>query len=159
MLTRIICLEDIEDIDFKAFDQQLYRQKWSGYKNSFKFLNTNDVSKLTLFGATNNIQEFRRNHSNCKLSHNENSAYYIKTETEQRNRTLREKCPYLELFWSVFFRIRTEYGEVLRIFPYSIQMWKNKGRHNSEYGHFLRGGRSKLQYSRILSMYRNILNR
>ena len=112
MLTRIICLEDIEDIDFKAFDQQLYRQKWSGYKNSFKFLNTNDVSKLTLFGATNNIQEFRRNHSNCKLSHNENSAYYIKTETEQRNRTLREKCPYLELFWSVSFLIQSKCGKI-----------------------------------------------
>ena len=106
---------------------------------------------MTLFGATNNIQEFRRNYSNCKLSHNENSAY--------RNRTLREKFPYLELFWSVFFRIWTEYGEVIRIFPYSIQMRENKGRHNSEYGHFLRGGRSKLQYSCILSKYRNILNR
>ena len=28
---------------------------------------------------------------------------------------LREKCPYLELFWSVFSQIRTEYGEILRI--------------------------------------------
>ena len=25
--------------------------------------------------------------------------------------TLREKCPYSEVFWSVFFRIRAEYGE------------------------------------------------
>ena len=25
--------------------------------------------------------------------------------------SLHEKCSYLELFWSVFFRIRTEYGE------------------------------------------------
>ena len=25
---------------------------------------------------------------------------------------LRKKCPYLELFWSVFSRIRTEYGEI-----------------------------------------------
>ena len=24
---------------------------------------------------------------------------------------MREKCPYLEFFWSVFSRIRTEYGE------------------------------------------------
>ena len=29
--------------------------------------------------------------------------------------TLREKCPYSELFWSVFSRIRTEYGEILRM--------------------------------------------
>ena len=27
---------------------------------------------------------------------------------------LREKSPYLELFWSVFSRIRTEYGEILQ---------------------------------------------
>ena len=27
--------------------------------------------------------------------------------------TLREKCLYSELFWSVFSRIRTEYGETL----------------------------------------------
>ena len=30
------------------------------------------------------------------------------------NFTLREKCPYSELFWSVFSRIRTEYAEILR---------------------------------------------
>ena len=26
---------------------------------------------------------------------------------------LREKCPYLEFFWSVFSRVWTEYGEIL----------------------------------------------
>ena len=30
----------------------------------------------------------------------------------ERNK-LREKCPYLEFFWSVFSRIRTEYEEIL----------------------------------------------
>ena len=30
--------------------------------------------------------------------------------------SLRKKCPYSELFWSVFSRIRTEYGEVRSIF-------------------------------------------
>ena len=35
---------------------------------------------------------------------------------------LREKCPYSEFFWSVFSRIRTEYGEILRISPYSVRM-------------------------------------
>ena len=29
--------------------------------------------------------------------------------------TLRKKCPYSELFWSAFSRIRTEYGVSLRI--------------------------------------------
>ena len=28
------------------------------------------------------------------------------------NISLREKCPYLENFWSVFSRIWTEYGEI-----------------------------------------------
>ena len=28
-----------------------------------------------------------------------------------------ERCPYSELFWSIFFRIRTEYEEILRISP------------------------------------------
>ena len=29
--------------------------------------------------------------------------------------TFRKKCPYLELFWSTFCRIRTEYGEIWSI--------------------------------------------
>ena len=28
-------------------------------------------------------------------------------------------------FWSVFFRIWTEYGDLLCKFPYSVQMWEN----------------------------------
>ena len=51
---------------------------------------------------------------------------------------LREKFPYSELFWSVFSRIRTEYGEILRISPYSVQMRENTDQNNSEYEHFLR---------------------
>ena len=31
-----------------------------------------------------------------------------------RKHSLRKKCPYSELFWSAFSRIRTEYGEILR---------------------------------------------
>ena len=52
--------------------------------------------------------------------------------------SLCEKCHYSELFWSAFFRIRTEYGEILRISPYSVRMRKNMDQNNSEYGHFLR---------------------
>ena len=41
-----------------------------------------------------------------------------------------------------FSRIRTEYGEILRISPYSVRTagrcWKNADQNNSEYGHFLR---------------------
>ena len=51
---------------------------------------------------------------------------------------LHEKCPYSELFWSEFSRIRTEYEEILRISQYSVQMRENTDQNNSEYGHFLR---------------------
>ena len=36
-------------------------------------------------------------------------------------RPLRKMCSYLELFWSVFSRIWTEYGEIQSISPYSVQ--------------------------------------
>ena len=53
--------------------------------------------------------------------------------------TLRENCPYLELFWSAFSHIRTEYGEIRSIIsPYSVRMRENAYQNNSEYGHFLR---------------------
>ena len=41
-----------------------------------------------------------------------------------------KKCPYSELFWSVFSRIQTEYGEIRSI----------HNQNNSEYGRFLRIG-------------------
>ena len=44
---------------------------------------------------------------------------------------LREKCPYLELFWPTFSRIRTEQGEIR-----SMRMRENMDQNNSEYGHF-----------------------
>ena len=41
---------------------------------------------------------------------------------------LRKKCPYSEFFWSVFFRILTEYGEILSISLYSVRMGKMRTR-------------------------------
>ena len=52
---------------------------------------------------------------------------------ENKKNTLREMCPYPELFWHVFSRIRTEYG-----------MRENADQNNSECGHFLRG--DSIQY-------------
>ena len=52
--------------------------------------------------------------------------------------TLREKCLYLEFFWSVFPNIRTECGKILCISPYSVRMQENTDQKNSEYEHFLR---------------------
>ena len=52
--------------------------------------------------------------------------------------SLREKYPFTELGWSTFSRIRTEYGDILRISPYLVQMPENTDQNNSEYGHSLR---------------------
>ena len=54
--------------------------------------------------------------------------------------SLRKKCPYSELFWSAFSIIRTEYGEILCISPYSVRLRENAEQINSKYGHFLRSG-------------------
>ena len=54
------------------------------------------------------------------------------------NLSLRVKCPYSELFWFVFSRIRTEYWQLRSISTYAIQMRENTNQNNSEYGHFLR---------------------
>ena len=53
---------------------------------------------------------------------------------------LNKKCPYSEFFWSIFSRIRTEYGEIRSISPCSVRMRENRDQKISEYGHFLRNG-------------------
>ena len=52
--------------------------------------------------------------------------------------SLREKCPYSELFWSVFSCIRSENGGILRIYRYSVRIRENTDQNNSRY--FLRSG-------------------
>ena len=47
-------------------------------------------------------------------------------------------CPYSVLFWSAFSPIRTEYGQIRSISPYSLQMQENADQYNSEQEHFLR---------------------
>ena len=68
---------------------------------------------------------------------------FVQLPNAEKNRqlSLRERCPYSELFWFAFFRIRTEYGEIRSIqsiSPYSVQIRENADQNNSEYGHFLR---------------------
>ena len=58
-------------------------------------------------------------------------------KTKHISHTLREKCLYLELFWSAFFCIRTDYREIRSISPYSVRMLENADQNNSEYGQFL----------------------
>ena len=47
--------------------------------------------------------------------------------------TLREKCTNTEFFWSVFSCIRTKYGVILRISPYSNIMLENKDQKKTPY--------------------------
>ena len=53
---------------------------------------------------------------------------------------LRNECAYSELFWSVFFDIRTECGEIRNISPYLVRMKEKVDQNNSECGHFSRSG-------------------
>ena len=64
---------------------------------------------------------------------------------------LRKKCSYSELFWSAFFRIGTEYREILRISPCSVGMRENTDQSNSEYGYFLHIAALKL-FHRVRKM-------
>ena len=48
----------------------------------------------------------------------------------------RVNTAYLELFWSLFPSIRTEYGKIWSISPYSFQKRKNIDHNNPDYGHF-----------------------
>ena len=41
------------------------------------------------------------------------------------NNTRTNLCPNTDFFWCLFSRTRTEYGEILRISPYSVQMREN----------------------------------
>ena len=63
--------------------------------------------------------------------------------------TKSKKCPYSELFWSVFSRIRTKYKEIRSTSPYSARMRENADQNNSEYGHFSRSGK----YPNFLKCY------
>ena len=44
----------------------------------------------------------------------------------QFKHALRKKCPYSELSWSTFSRIRTEYGEIISKFNQTIWEWRNE---------------------------------
>ena len=60
-----------------------------------------------------------------------------------------EKGPYSELFWSVFCRIRIEYGEIL---PHSVRMRENTEQENSELGHFTQWLRSRRSIQNFVSV-------
>ena len=65
---------------------------------------------------------------------------FLVTIPKYSEQALSEKCPYLKIFWSIFSRIWTEYGEIIR----------NTGQKNSKYGHFLRS--KEVDYSDVLAL-------
>ena len=69
---------------------------------------------------------------------------------------MRGKSPYSEFFWSVFSRIQTEYGEILRIFPYSVWIRENTDQKNFDYGHFLRSEDNNINYSNKKNINSNL---
>ena len=61
--------------------------------------------------------------------------------------SLHEKSPYLECFWSVFSRIWTAYGEILRV-------RQNTDQKNSQYGHFSRSANIRRYFCIMFQVYR-----
>ena len=57
--------------------------------------------------------------------------YFQILNGHNRRYTLHEKCLYSEFFWSIFSRIRAEYGEILCISSYSVWMRENTNQKTS----------------------------
>ena len=74
----------------------------------------------------------------CYVIHICMSYIYLELRLLCCQHTLRKKCPNSELFWLVFSRIQTEYGEIRSISTYLVRMWENMDQNNSEYGLFSR---------------------
>ena len=95
------------------------------------------ISILPMTKSLSKLSITVRNNRSCKkyLTVNDKFKEFV---TKKHKTTLRKKRPYSELFSSIFFRIRTEYWEILPISPYSVRIQENTDQNNSEYGHFLR---------------------
>ena len=65
------------------------------------------------------------------------SEQYEWGSVSTNKQTMREKCPYSELFWSLFSGIRTEFEDIWSTSPYSVRIRENTDQNNSEYRHFL----------------------
>ena len=79
--------------------------------------------------------------------------------SNKEQQALREKYPYLEFFWSVFYRIRTEYEEIRSISPYSVQIRENVDQKYFEYGHFSRIKIVLLNYFHKCSKFLELIER
>ena len=64
-------------------------------------------------------------------------SLFVRINKSVRNAHCVKSVQVLSVFWSVFSRIRTEYGDLLRI---QFEYGKIRTRKNSVFGHFSRSG-------------------
>ena len=129
-----------------------YEPEKTAYLDNFQAVSCFDamITKIGKLHRTLLIKKLNRKPFSCELYKNFKNIFrtlvlsppFFKNKVvaipPNPKQALRKKCPYLEFFWSVFSRIRTEYGEVLRVSPYSVRMQRNTDQNNSENGHFSR---------------------
>ena len=66
---------------------------------------------------------------------------FLSILSNSMKRSLCEKFPNTEFFWSVFSRIWTEYGDVWNKSPCSVRMRENTDQKNSVFRHFSHSGK------------------
>ena len=80
-----------------------------------------------------NLSEFKLNHLKRIFTWCSRLSEFLRDYLQKH---CIKKCPYSELFCSVFSRIRTEYEEIWNISSYSVRMRENADQNNSDYGLF-----------------------
>ena len=88
-----------------------------------------------------------------------NSLEFLLNAVLVTKHTLRKKCPYFEIFWSVFSRIWTEYGEIRSISQYPVRTWENTDQKNSKCEHFLHSDNESAKYILVKTIFRGVLRR
>ena len=83
-------------------------------RNAFKLLGNLKLYQLNR-DMTNSVEI--QNLHKLHLEINSLFIYQENNKIKSRHKALHEKYPYLEIFCSLFSRIRTEYKEILRISP------------------------------------------
>ena len=83
-------------------------------RNTFKLLGNLKLYQLNR-DMTNSVEI--QNLHKLHLEINSLFIYQENNKIKSRHKALHEKYPYLEIFCSLFSRIRTEYKEILRISP------------------------------------------
>ena len=106
-------------------------------KEHFQNINLSDITNNKNFWITASLVFDNKLRANHKTQLIEENVLAASDEKITKIHCIK-KCPYSDFFWSVFSRIRTEYGEIRSISPYSVRMREHMGKKNSEYGHFLR---------------------